>query len=400
MLPSPRELGTDVVLSAAVGVLAGGASALFLWLLERATATREATPMLVFALPVAGLLLGAVLERVGARARGGSDLVLGTVLDGGPTIPARLGPLVLGGTVLTHLVGGSAGREGTAVQMGATLSDAIAHRLRVTGDARRRLLVAGMAAGFGSVFGTPFAGAIFGVEVARREPGGHLRADALFGATVGSIVADLVARALGTTHTSYPPAPHVALEPALALRWVAFAAGAALVTVVFVEATHALKALGARHLPRLPIRMALGGVVLVVLWRGLGTSEYLGLGVPTIVRAFTEPGVPPWAFAAKLVFTAVTLGAGFLGGEVTPLFFVGATFGSAVAGPLGLPLDLAAGVGLAVVFGAAARAPLALAVMAVELLGDGVLPHVALVMALTHVLVGQRSIYRAQLGRS
>jgi H+/Cl- antiporter ClcA len=151
-----------------------------------------------------------------------------------------------------------------------------------------------------------------------------------------------------------------------------------------------------RLLPRLPLRMAAGGALVVLLWQLAGTADFLGLGVPTIVRALEDPALPWWTFAAKLVFTAVTLAAGFLGGEVTPLFFVGASLGNLLSRLLSLPLTLGAAVGLAAVFGAAANAPLALTVMLVELVGPHVLPHALIVMALTYVLTGPQSIYGAQ----
>jgi H+/Cl- antiporter ClcA len=142
--------------------------------------------------------------------------------------------------------------------------------------------------------------------------------------------------------------------------------------------------------------MFLGGCVVVAMWRLLGTSDYLGLGVPTIVRAFHDPSLPWFAFAAKIAFTAITLAAGFVGGEVTPLFFVGATLGAVLARVLGLPIELGAGVGLAAVFGAAANTPIALSIMAVELLGGNAMPHVLIVAVLAFLLSGHRGIYPAQ----
>src|SRR5690606_3142959 len=139
---------------------------------------------------------------------------------------------------------------------------------------------------------------------------------------------------------------------------------------------------GERLLPRLPSRMFVGGAAIVIAWKVVGTSDYLGLGVPLIVRSFEDPALPNHAFALKLLFTAVTLGAGFLGGEVTPLFFVGAALGNVLARLLGLPIELGAGVGLAAVFAAASNTPLALSIMAVELLGPNVLPHVVVVSVL------------------
>ena len=152
----------------------------------------------------------------------------------------------------------------------------------------------------------------------------------------------------------------------------------------------------AARVPRLPFRMFLGGLAVVLMWQAVGTSDYLGLGVPTIVRSFTDPDLPTYAFALKLLFTAVTLGAGFLGGEVTPLFFVGAALGSVLARLLGLPIELGAGVGLAAVFAAASNAPLALSIMAVELLGANVLPHAMIVCVLAYLLTGHRGIYPSQ----
>jgi H+/Cl- antiporter ClcA len=386
-------LGKQAALGGVVGALCGCASALFLWLLEEATSARGVRPWLVYALPLAGLGIGWFYERFGEPIKGGSDLVIDTLHSGGPRLPLRMAPMVLVGTVLTHLFGGSAGREGTAVQMGASLADDVAHRLRLSAPLRKQALVAGVAGGFGSVFGTPIAGAVFGMEYVVL---GRMEYRALLPALVAAVVGDLTTQAWGVGHTHYLSPPQVALTPLLLLKWVAFAAAMAGASVAFVRLTGWLKGLSVRHLKRLPWRMCGGGVAVVVLWWLVGTDAYLGLGVPMIGRAFHDPSLPMYAFAAKLVFTAVTLSAGFLGGEVTPLFFVGATLGSVLAGVMGLPLALGAGVGLAAVFAAAANAPLALSMMAVELLGASALPHVVVVCVLAYLMSGQRGIYGAQ----
>lgn len=382
-----------LVLGALVGVACGASSALFLWLLERATALRTDHEWLVYVLPLGGLGVGVVYERFGEPIKGGSNLVIDTIHDQGPELPLRMAPMVLVGTVLTHLFGGSAGREGTAVQIGASLADWLSHRLRVSKAVRRQLLAAGVAGGFGSVFGTPIAGAVFGLEFVVL---GRIEYEALVPALVASVVGDLTTRALGIGHTHYPASPYVALTPLLLAKWLVFALAVAATSTAFIELTHWLKKRGERHLRRLPLRMFVGGVAVIAMWKLVGTSDYLGLGVPTIVRAFTDPSLPTYAFALKLLFTAVTLGAGFLGGEVTPLFFVGAALGSALARLLGIPLELGAGVGLAAVFAASSNTPLALSIMAVELLGASVLPHVVIVCVLAYLLTGHRSIYSAQ----
>ncbi len=380
-------------LGSLVGVACGAASAIFLHALDAATRFRNAHEVIVYALPVAGLLVGALHDRFGKSIKGGTNLVIDTVHDDSPQIPLRMGPMVLVGTVLTHLFGGSAGREGTAVQMGASLADLVAHRWKASKETRRRVLAAGIAGGFGSVFGTPIAGAIFGLEVVSV---GRMEYDALFPALVASVVGDLVTRSLGVVHIAYPAPAALGLTPLLLGKWAAFALAIALTSIVFVELTHRLKKLLERRLPSLALRMALGGLTVIALWKLVGTSDYLGLGLPMILRSFTDPSLPLYAFAAKLVFTSVTLASGFLGGEVTPLFFVGATLGNALGRALGIPIGLAAGVGLAALFAAAANTPLALSIMAIELLGAGVVPHVVIVSVLAYLISGHRGIYPAQ----
>lgn len=388
-----RALADWIVLGSLVGVLCGSASALFLYLLEVVTAYRESHEVIVYTLPLAGLAVGWIYARFGRSIAAGNNLVIDTIHDEGPQIPLRMAPMVLIGTVLTHLFGGSAGREGTAVQMGASLADELAHRLKVKRSTRRQLVAAGVAGGFGSVFGTPIAGTIFGLEFVVL---GRLEYDALVPALVAAVVGDWTTRAWGIGHTLYLAAPHTPLTPWLLGQWLLFAAAVALTTTIFIELTHYLKKLGERRVPNLPLRMFIGGCAVVLLWQASGTNVYLGLGVPTIVDAFTNPDLPVYAFAAKLLFTAVTLGAAYLGGEVTPLFFVGATLGNVLGRAMGIPLELAAGVGLAAVFACASNAPLALTVMAVELLGVHVLPHAAVVCVVAYLLTGHRGIYPAQ----
>ncbi|QQR44695.1 chloride channel protein [Myxococcus xanthus] len=388
-----RALMQWLLLGGLVGVVCGVASAVFLYLLDEATHFREGHPWLVYALPVAGLVLGAVYGKWGGPIRGGNNLVLDTVHASDAQVPVRMAPMVLVGTVLTHLFGGSAGREGTAVQMGGSLADLVARRFRVGPDTRRELLAAGIAGGFGSVFGTPVAGAVFGLEVVVV---GRMGYEALLPALVASVVGDMVTRGLGIHHTPYPAPGALPLTVAVLAKWLVFAVAVAVVAVVFVELMHRLKKLLEQRVQVLPLRMALGGLAVLLLWLLAGTDDYLGLGVPGIQRAFEDPALPVSAFAWKLAFTVVTLAAGFLGGEVTPLFFIGASLGNVLARLLGLPLDLGAAVGMAALFAAAANTPLALSIMAVELLGANVLPHVAIVATVAYLLTGQRGIYPSQ----
>lgn len=388
-------LAQGLTLGALAGVVCGVAAAIFLLMLDVVTHVRVHDERWVYALPLAGVVIGLVYERFGERIKAGQNLIIDTIHDGGPELPLRMAPMVLLGTVSAHLFGASVGREGTAVQMGASLSDWLSHRLRLGKELRLQVLAAGVAGGFGAVFGTPIAGAVFGLEFIVL---GRLKYDALVPALVAAVVGDLTTRMLGVSHSAYPVIARAELTPVLVAKWLLFAVGVAVVTVAFIELVHFLKEHGGRLVPRMPVRMFLGGVVVIALWKLVGTSDYLGLGVPTILRAFEVPA-PLSMFALKLVFTAICLGAGFPGGEVTPLFFVGATLGSALAAILGIPIPLGAAVGMASVFAAAANTPLALSIMAVELVGFGVLPHVVIVAVVAYVLTGNRGIYSAQRGR-
>lgn len=389
LLPRLRLLA----LSTVVGVLCGAASTLFLWSLERATETRQQHGWLPWLLPLGGLAIGLVYERFGQPISRGTSLVLDRAADGGPPIPARMAPMVLLATLATHLFGGSAGREGTAVQMGASLADTLSARLRLDATARHQLLVAGIAGGFGSVFGTPWAGAVFGLEVVTL---GRWPWRAAAPAVIAAFVGDLTTRALGIGHAVYPRAPETPFTLWLLGAWLLVAVAIAATTTAFMALTNGLKKVAVARLPRLPVRLFVGGLGVVGLWQLAGTGDFLGLGVPTIERAFVDAALPGGTFAWKVVFTAVTLGFGFLGGEVTPLFFVGAALGNLLAQALGLPLALGAGVGLAAVFAAASNAPLALAVMAVELVGPAIAPHVLLVCLVATWLTGHRGIYGGQ----
>ncbi len=392
MLQRTHRLAQWVFLGTLVGVAIGAASALFLWLLDLATTYRTSHEAIVFALPLAGIAMGLLLQKWGGYVRRGNNLVIDTVHDGSERIPLAVAPWILGGTVLTHLFGGSGGREGAAVQMGAALADTIARRMHVQPHTRTQMLAAGIAGGFGAVFGTPIAGAVFGLEVVHV---GRVEYSSLVPALVASVVGDFTVRALGIHHSLFPEVDALAIDPVLAVKWTFLGVLIALVAIAFIELTHGIRAQLEKRVRSLAARMFFGGLAVVALWQLVGTSDYLGLGSPMIMSAFTEAS--PWyAFGLKVLFTAITLGAGFLGGEVTPLFFIGATLGSAIAGPLGLPLALTAGVSMAAMFAAASNTPLALSIMAVELLGSNTLPHVMIVCVVAYLMTGSRSIYPSQ----
>lgn len=399
---------------ALVGVACGLAGAGFLAGLAAVTELRLRTPWLPWLLPLAGGVMGVALARVGARAAGGTGRVVSglraaaTRVDGDGMhdasgsavyagVPWELGLTALFGTWTTHLFGGSAGREGTALQLGGSLAEGLRAAVARWAPAARVTqgvaLSAGVAGGFGAVFGTPLAGAVFalelvGVRAGAKAPGRVL--PAMLAAACAAWVGDACARGVGAVHSGLPRVASVALTPALVGRWVLFAVVVALVVRGFLLVTHAA---GRAVAPLAPgWRLVAGGVAVVVLWRLAGMDAYLGLGVPGILGAHAAPaGLDDVAW--KVAFTALTVGTGFPGGEVTPLFFVGATLGSALAGSIGVPVALGASVGMASVFGAAARTPLALSIMVAELVGVEVLPHALVVGAIATLCARGRTIY-------
>lgn len=373
-------------LGALSGAAAGVAAYVFLELLDRATEARIDHPWLVWLLPLGGLVVGLAYHVVGGRAREGTALAVSEAHAYTEGAPARMAPLVLGGTLLGHLVGASVGREGTAVQMSSSLTDAGARLLRLDHLHRAALARAALAGGFGAVFGVPFAGVVFAMEVARRRT-----VRALVASVTAAFVGDWVVGALGHHHSARPQVS-VPFGVTTVVRLIAAGIVLGLLARLFAVVVPALKRLSQHEVVWPPLRPVIGGVATLALM-GLFGRDYLGLSLPLADLALSGSHVDWQVPLLKLLFTAVALGSGFVGGEVTPLFVVGATAGSVLAGPLGLPPVAMAAIGLAAVFGAAAHVPLAVTVMAVELFGWHALVPALVVCAVARRLAHRDSIY-------
>ncbi|PRY15601.1 H+/Cl- antiporter ClcA [Pontibacter ummariensis] len=383
-----------LVICTLVGVLVGSASAFFLVALDWVTGFREMHAWIIWLLPLGGFSVGLLYHYYGQRSALGNNLLLEEIHRPREIIPFRMAPLVLIGTLVTHLLGGSAGREGTAVQMGGAIADQFTRLFRLRPRDRKILLITGISAGFASLFGTPLAGAIFGLEV---FVVGRLRYEALLPSFLAAVIADYTCLTWGVGHTGYA----IPFVPDLTLSGLAFTlvAGAVfgLTGMLFAKSTHFFIQQFKQQVAYAPYRPLIGGAILALAIWLTGATRYIGLGIPTILASF-EVALPWYAAFVKILLTAFTLGAGFKGGEVTPLFFVGATLGNALwqLVPL-LPLALLAGMGFVAVFSGATNTPLTCSLMAIELFGVESSVYMALACVVAYLFSGHSGIYGSQI---
>lgn len=394
------------LLAIPVAIAAGSASALFLVLLDWVTRRHWEQPHLLWGLPLGGFLVGWLFHRWGKGAERGNNLLLDEIHQPGGGVPARMGPLVLLGTLVTHLFGGSAGREGTAVQMGGSLAGLFARWCRLGETPRRIALMCGIAAGFGSVFGTPLAGAVFAMEVLVV---GQMQYGALIPVLVAAVVGDATCTAWGVHHTVYhldvsPGAGlHAPFDLVLLSKVMLGGACFGMAARFFAELTHAVQHQFALRVSYPPLRPFLGGLAVVAMAGLVGGRDFLGLGVEappeggvSIQSAFAHGGSGDWSWLGKTVFTAVTLGSGFKGGEVTPLFYIGATLGNTLGDWLHAPVGLFAALGFIAVFAGASNTPLACTFMGVELFGSHYGVYFAVACFVAYLFSGHSGIYLSQ----
>ena len=381
-----------ILICALIGFLSGSASAFLLVALEWAAQLRAQNNWLLWLLPIGGLLIGLLYHYYGKDVVKGNNLLLEEYKSPKKTIPLKMAPFVLLGTIITHLFGGSAGREGTAVQMGGAISDQFSRIFHLDTTDRKTLIILGISAGFASVFGTPLAGAIFALEVV------YCCKISLKSSILSFVVAFFAYYTVeiwGVHHTVY----NIAIVPELNLEnllWIILSSILfGLAAMLFSRSTHFWGSLFKKNISYPPLRPFVGGIIFALVVYYFSATKFMGLGVPYIVEAFSKPN-EYYDFLLKILFTGFTLGAGFKGGEVTPLFFVGATLGSALSVFIPLPIALLAGMGFVAVFSGATHTPIACTVMGIELFGIESAVFIAIACFIAYMASGTIGIYHSQ----
>lgn len=392
ILPTLRTLGQWLVLSGLAGAACGLAGAAFTWCVAQATALRGAHPWLLFCMPLAGLVIVFSYRAAGMENDSGTNQIIASV-RGGERPPVRLAPLIFLGSVLTHLTGGSAGREGAALQIGGSISAGIGRLLRLGDRNTNTIIQCGMAGLFSALFGTPLTATVFAMEVVNV---GHFRYAALFPCLLSALVANAIPRSLGLPAEAYHLGGLPQLGPVSLLQCGALAVLAALVSITFCVLMHEAGHLYKKYIPNQYLRSLAGAALVILLTVLEGSGDYNGAGGHIIELAVEGQVRVPWAFLLKMIFTALTLGAGFRGGEIVPTLFIGSTFGCAVGPLLGLDPAFGAAMSMIALFCGVVNCPLASIFLAIELFGGEGLLFFALACSLSFLVSGRYSLYSSQ----
>lgn len=380
-----------------IGGIVGTTTAFFLQSLDDVTLFREKHIWVVNFLPIAGLMIGLLYYYYGTAANKGNNLIIEThqALEKGlesKSIPFKMAPMVFLSTLITHIAGGSAGREGTAVQMGGAIADQFKGIFKLNAADRKTILIIGISSGFAAVFGTPLAGAIFALEILSIN---NLKKNQLVASLFVAYIAHYSCLAWQVKHTIY----NIPNIPAISLTTLAWAIVAGIIfglTAFTFTSTGKLFENIFNKIKFAPLRPFIGGIIITLFIVVFNSTKYIGLGIPSIQDAFIN-NAGQFDFAIKLILTSFTLSAGFKGGEVTPLFFIGATLGNILIWFIPLPMALLAGMGFVAVFSGATNCVFASIALGLELFGIKAGVYVGLASVAAYFTSGPNGIYSAQL---
>ncbi|WP_256637899.1 chloride channel protein [Turicibacter bilis] len=379
IVPLIRWIGLSLFMGIPVGIIVG----FFKQVLSLANQFRGDHPWLIYGLPLAGILISYLYVKAGRNAYTGENLLKSEVMQASKDIPIYMVPLIFFGSLLTTFFGGSAGKEAAGVAMGGTLADAIAHRFKLSEEEQRTLVVIGVGSGFGVLYDVPLAGAILGMELVLK---GKFHYEALVPAFVSSVVANKVAYLLGDQAIVYPALDLGGFSLLLIVKLIGLGILFGVVSILFNMALDTAPKVYSQLIKNPVIKGIVGGCLTIVLFWIAG-DNYNGLGQSFIAKSFEESvSLMEWIW--KIIFTAVALGSVFQGGRGNPTFFVGATFGSAIAPYFNLGIPSVAALGMIGVFCGAASLPLTGIVMAIEYFGANEVMAIILVMTITYMISG------------
>ena len=379
-----------LIFAIVVGVVVGIAGAFFHIGIDKATELRGEYPWVLYLLPIVGLFIVWSYHVTGMSDDKGTEYIIASVREG-RHLRIRTAPLIFVGTILTHFAGGSAGREGAALQLGGTISNFIGRVTHLDEKDDRIITMCGMAAGFSALFGTPLAAAVMSMEVVSV---GVMYYSAIVPCVLAALIAKFIAGFIGVPATSFLVSTVPSLNPVTLLQIVILGILCAFVAMLFCNIVH-LVPKGYDKISKNPyIRVLVGSAVLIILFLSFGRS-YCGAGTDIIQQAMNGEARPE-AFLLKIIITAITLSAGFKGGEIVPAFFAGATFGCFFGSLLGLPASFAAAAGMTAVFCGVTNCPLTSILLSYELFGGEGLALYALCCSVSYMLSGYSSLYHAQ----
>ena len=385
-----RVFAKWLVIASVTGAVGGLIGAAFHLSVDGANGLRASFPWLLWLLPAIGVLIALIYRYTHLESEGTNAVIDSIHL--GERIPLALVPVIFASTVLTHLGGGSAGREGAALQIGGGLGWSLGRLFRLDDKDMRLATLCGMSALFSALFGTPLTATIFALEVISV---GVVYYSGLVPCLTAALAAFGVTRLFDIAPTRFAvEAP--ALSPDILWRVAVLGVACAVMSIVFCETMHRSERLISRSVKNPYLRAAAGGLVIIALTYICGSTDYNGAGTAVISRAITDGQAEPAAFLLKLVFTAITLGCGFRGGEVVPTFFIGATLGCVLGPILGIPAGFAAAVGLVALFCGAVNCPVASVILSVELFGSGGTVLFAVACAISYMLSGYTGLYSSQ----